>query len=109
MLYKVLWCGYPPEIATWEEVSVIHAYKAGLEAGEELEGAGADDGGTQRGPMRMGVNEPCSRCEPGLTWCLRSVGVVHSTPTGPYSIIISIDFNRYMMCISGAPGPNPRV
>ena len=44
VLYKVLWCGYPPEIATWEEVSVIHdefidAYEAGLEAGEELEGA----------------------------------------------------------------------
>ena len=49
VLYKVLWCGYPPEIATWEEVSVIHddfidAYEAGLEAGEELEGAEADDG-----------------------------------------------------------------
>ena len=43
MLYKVLWCGYPPEIATWEEVSVIHAYKAGLEAGEELEAAEAAD------------------------------------------------------------------
>ena len=49
VLYKVLWSGYPPEIATWEEVSVIHddfidAYEAGLEAGEELEGAEADDG-----------------------------------------------------------------
>ena len=48
MLYKVLWRGYPPEIATWEEVSIIHGdfideYEAGLEAEEELEAAEAAD------------------------------------------------------------------
>ena len=48
VLYKVLWRGYPPEIATWEEVSIIHddfidEYEAGLEAGEELEAAEAAD------------------------------------------------------------------
>ena len=40
-------------------------------------------------------------CVPG------SVAMVYGAPTDPYSIIISLDFNRYMMCISGAPGPNP--
>ena len=44
----MLWKGYPPEIATWEEVSVIHdqfidEYEAGLEAGEELEGGEESD------------------------------------------------------------------
>ena len=57
----------------------------------------------------MGVNEPYSRCEQGLFWCSGSVGVVKGTPTYPYSSIISLDFNRYMMCISGAPGSNPCV
>ena len=59
--------------------------------------------------MRMGVNEPSSRCEQRLNRRLGSVGMVYGTPTDPYSIIISLDFNRYMMCISGAPGSNPRV
>ena len=50
VLYKVLWEGYPPEIATWEKEgdiadSLIDEYEAGLEAGEELEGAnGGSDG-----------------------------------------------------------------
>ena len=50
MLYKVLWKGYPPEIATWEEESVIHddfidEYEAGLEAEdeEESDGESSDD------------------------------------------------------------------
>ena len=44
VLYKVLRCGYPPEIATWEEVSVIHDdfIETGLEAGKELESAEID-------------------------------------------------------------------
>eukprot|EP00966_Prymnesium_polylepis_P077184 1788044-Prymnesium_polylepis.1 len=42
VLYKVLWVGFPPEIATWEEESGIHddfidAYEASLEAEAELE------------------------------------------------------------------------
>ena len=42
VLYKVLWRGYPPEIATWEEEATIHddfidAYEVSLEAGAELE------------------------------------------------------------------------
>lgn len=42
VLYKVLWKGYPPEIATWEEAAGLHddyidAYEAELEADSELE------------------------------------------------------------------------
>eukprot|EP00966_Prymnesium_polylepis_P254819 5887673-Prymnesium_polylepis.1 len=42
VLYKVLWEGFPPEIATWEEEGSIHdefidAYEASLEAEAELE------------------------------------------------------------------------
>ena len=50
VLYKVLWKGYPPEIATWEEESSIHddfidEYEAGLEAedDEESDGESSDD------------------------------------------------------------------
>ena len=40
MLYKVLWKDFPPEIATWEEESVIHdefidAYEDALDAEED--------------------------------------------------------------------------
>ena len=40
--YKVLWKGYPPEIATWEPEASIHddfidEYEAALEAEAELE------------------------------------------------------------------------
>ena len=42
VLYKVLWKGYPPEIATWELESAIHddfidEYEAAIEAEAELE------------------------------------------------------------------------
>eukprot|EP00966_Prymnesium_polylepis_P178486 4133829-Prymnesium_polylepis.1 len=51
VLYKVLWKGYPPEIATWEDESTIHndfidEYEACLEAEGELEAEeeeGSDD------------------------------------------------------------------
>ena len=46
----MLWKGYPPEIATWEEESSIHddfidEYEAGLEAEdeEESDGESSDD------------------------------------------------------------------
>ena len=47
ILYKVLWDGYPPEIATWEEADNIHddyidVFEDALEGGEG-DGAAADD------------------------------------------------------------------
>ena len=44
----MLWKGYPPEIATWEEEGSIHddfidSYEAGLEAEAELDAAAAAD------------------------------------------------------------------
>ena len=51
MLYKVLWAGFPPEIATWEEeddtpcalVDFVGQYEAGLDAEEEDEDAEDED------------------------------------------------------------------
>ena len=50
VLYKVLWEGFPPECATWENESVIHddfidAYEAELEAEGELEAEEDDSDG----------------------------------------------------------------
>ena len=50
LLYKVLWEGFPPECATWEDESVIHddfidAYEAELEAEGELEAEEDDSDG----------------------------------------------------------------
>ena len=46
VLYKVLWVGYPPEVATWEEERSIHddfidEYEASLEEDAEAEAAAA--------------------------------------------------------------------
>jgi len=51
VLYKVLWAGFPPEIATWEEeddipcalVDFVGQYEAGLDAEEEDEDAEDED------------------------------------------------------------------
>ena len=59
VLYKVLWAGFPPEIATWEEeddipcalVDFVGQYEAGLDAEEEDDG---EDGGSDgRGSRRL--------------------------------------------------------
>ena len=47
---QVLWQGYPPEVATWEEESAIHdeyidQYEADLEAEAELEAREAEEDG----------------------------------------------------------------
>jgi hypothetical protein len=51
MLYKVLWAGFPPEIATWEEeddipygeVDFVSQYEAGLEAEAAEDHAAAEE------------------------------------------------------------------
>ena len=49
MLYKVLWKGFPPEIATWEEEDGIHddfidAFEDGLDEEEEEDDDDAEEG-----------------------------------------------------------------
>ena len=48
--WQVLWQGYPPEVATWEEEAAIHddyidQYDADLEAEAELEAMEAEEDG----------------------------------------------------------------
>jgi hypothetical protein len=51
VLYKVLWAGFPPEIATWEEeddipcgeIDFIAEYEAGLQVEAEADRAAADE------------------------------------------------------------------
>ena len=75
ILYKVLWEGFPPEVATWEEEDVIPCgevdfvaeYEAALEA-EDAEDAADDDGesdGEEEEPKPKPQPQPQPQPQPG--------------------------------------------